>query len=165
MGILDDIKSNSIEELHLSNDPDDYFENSKEFADAMKENTSIKTVIFDKDFLACSKGDDRATIVSSLGALPNVEKVVLKDSFLMIGICVANLTKDAKQLKELSIANCTLQGVPQDFDKFVTALKDNQTIKNLHITDCHAPHGEVDLTKVMTDLKDGLTIEVSGEGK
>lgn len=164
MGIIDDIKSSSIEELHLSNMPEDYFGTSEEFASAMKVNTSIKTVIFDNDFLACSKGDDRALIVSSLATLPNLEKVVLKDSFLMIGICVTNLTKNSKKLNDLSMVNCTLQGVPADFDKLVNALKENENIKKLQITNCNAPHADVDLGKVMADLKDGLTIEISGEG-
>jgi hypothetical protein len=163
MGIVDDIKSNSIEELHLSNPPVDYFGTTEEFADAMKENTSIKTVIFDNDFLACAKGDDRAQIVSSLGALPNVEKVVLRDSFLNIGVCVTNLTKDAKKLSDLSMENCTLQGTPESFDIFVTALKGNGSLKNLEVTDCRAPHGDVDMTKVMADLRDGLSIQISGE--
>ena len=164
MGIIDEIRGNSVDELHLSNMPEDYFETSQDFANAMEKNTSIKTVILDKDFLACSKGDDRATIVSSLSSPPNVEKVVLEDSLLMIGVCVTNLTQNAKNLNELSMVNCTLQGVPSDFDKFVNALKDNETLKNLHITDCHAPHADVDLTKVMSDLRDGLNIDISGEG-
>jgi hypothetical protein len=164
MGIIDDIKGDSLEELHLSNAPEDYFGAPEEFADAMKANTSIKTVVFDNDFLACSKGDDRATIVSSVSAPPNVEKVILKDSLLVIGSCVTNLTKNAGRLTDLSIVNCTLQGTPEDFDTFVTALKNNGTLKNLHITDCHAPHADVDMGKVMADLKDGLCIEIVGEG-
>jgi len=164
MGILDDIKANAVTELHLSNDPDDYFTTSKDFADAMAENTSIKEVIFDGEFLACSKGDDRATIVSSVGGLPNVEKVVLKDSLLMIGVCVANLTKNAKKLSDLTLSSCTLQGTPSDFDMFVNALKENDVIKSVHISESHAPHDGVDLGKVMNELREGLSIDISGAG-
>lgn len=160
--ILDDIKNNAIEELHLSNVPEDYFGTAEEFADAMKVNTSIQTVIFDQDFLGCTAAKERAIIVSSVGHLPNIQKVVLKDSLLMVGVCVTNLLKNAKQLHELSLENCTLQGVPSDFDMLQGALGEKAgTLKSLHITTCHAPHADVDMGKVLSTLQDqGLSMEI-----
>lgn len=164
MGILDDIKANSIDELHLSNLSEDYFATAEEFSEAMGSNSSIKSVIFDGDFLVCLKAVDRAIIVSSVGKLPNVETVVLKDSRLMVGICVTNLVRNAKQLKGLSMIKCTLQGIPDDFENLKAALSESTSIKSLQITDCFAPHAGVNLDKVMGDLKEGLSIDITGDG-
>lgn len=164
MSILDDIKSNTIEELHLSNLPEDYFGTAAEFESAMKENTSIKTVILDGDFLVCLKAEDRAIVVSCVGNLPNVEKVVLKDSRLMVGVCMTNLVKNASKLNDLSMVNCTLQGIPDDFDKFKNSLTETSSLKNLDITDCFAPNSDVNLEKVMDSLKESLSINITGTG-
>jgi hypothetical protein len=161
MGILEDIKGNLIEELHLSNSPEDYFESPDELADAMKDNTSVKEAIFDGDFLTCLKPEDRAIVVSCLRRLPNLEKVVLKDSRLMIGICIANLVKDSPKLNSLSMINCTLQGVPNDFDTFKSAIGDSSSMKSLHIEESFAPNDDVQLGNVLEGLKD-LNIAISG---
>jgi hypothetical protein len=166
MGILiDEIKSSEIETLHLSNVPDDYFETTLQFVEAMAANTSIKKVIFDKDFLACSSGKDRADIVGTVGKLPKLETVVLKDSLLMIGVCIKDLVADAGSLKELSMENCVLQGIPEHFDQLRDALKANSSVKTLHIENCTAPNDKVDLDHVMDSLKGSLTIDISGGGK
>jgi hypothetical protein len=163
MGIIDDIKNNSIEELHLTNDPDDYFDEANDFADAMKENTSIKTVIFDADFLGSTVAKERAVIVSSVGKLPSVEKVVLKGSLLMVGVCVTNLIKSASKLNDLTLEECTLQGVPSDFEKFKEVLGESESLKALHLNNCHPPHEEVKIDEVVKDLQDGLSIEVTAQ--
>lgn len=166
MTLVDDIKNNSIEVLHLTEVPKDSFggADTKEFCEAMSTNTSIKKVIFEKDFLSCAKGDDRANIVSSVGNLPNVESVILADSFLNIGVCVTNLVKNAKNLKELSMEKCVLQGVTDDFKLFSTTMTSNEHVKALRINNCVAPNDEVDLPNFFKDLKEGLNIEVSGAG-
>lgn len=162
MGILDDIKSNSLEELHMSNLPEDYFETPDEFAEAMKDNTSITSVIFDGDFLVCLHAKDRAIVVSCLGKLPNLESVVLKDSRLLIGVCMTNLVKDAPKLKALSMINCTLQGTPADFDTFTNALMHLEgTFQNLVIQESFAPNEDVQLDQVMTGLKELAKIDVT----
>jgi hypothetical protein len=164
MGIVDDIKANTVEELHLSNVPEDYFGETKEFVDAMNANTSIKRVILDGEFLASAVGKERADIVSAVGSLPNVESVTLNDSLLLVGICVANMVKNAKSLQELSIEKCLLQGIPDDFDTFKDALKNNAAVKKVHIAECNAANDKVNLTTVMSNLKEGLSVDVSGSG-
>mmetsp|Transcript_127578 Transcript_127578/g.190165 ORF Transcript_127578/g.190165 Transcript_127578/m.190165 type:complete len:168 (-) Transcript_127578:115-618(-) len=164
MAILDEIKSNEIETLHMSNDPEDYFETTGEFVAAMSENTSIKEVIFDKDFLACSNAKERASIVGTIGRLPNVESVILKDSLLMVGVCVKDLVNNAGSLKNLSVENCVLQGVPEHFDLLRESLSASSSIKTLHIHDCTAPNEKVDLDVVMGSLKGDLSIDISGDG-
>lgn len=164
--VIDEIKGNKITVLHLSQVPKDYFGDGGpgEFIKAMRANTSIKKVIFDKHFLACTTTRDRADIVSSVGQLPNVESVILADSLLRVGVCVANLVRDAKSLKELSMEKCLLQGIPKDFEIFEKALNENKTIVALHIHECTAPNESVDLATFHKKLKKGLAIDVSGGG-
>jgi hypothetical protein len=164
MAIVDQIKNNEITTLHLSEPPEDYFDDCSAFASAMEANTSITKVIFDKEFLSCAIGKERAVIVSSIGALPNAKVVELKDSLLMVGVCVTNLVKNSKSLEELSMENCLLQGLPDDFEKLKDGINCSSTIKNLRIHDCTAPSKKVDLNAEMNSLKAGLSIAVSGEG-
>ena len=164
MAIIDEIKNNEVTTLHLSGAPEDYFDDSGAFATAMAANTSITKVIFDKEFLSCAIGKERAEIVSSVGTLPNVKSVELKDSLLMVGVCLANLVKNSKSLEELSMENCLLQGLPEDFEKLKDGINDSSTFKSLHIHDCTAPSNKVDLNAEMNSLKAGLSIAVSGEG-
>eukprot|EP00527_Entomoneis_sp_CCMP2396_P002656 CAMPEP_0198143500 /NCGR_PEP_ID=MMETSP1443-20131203/8030_1 /TAXON_ID=186043 /ORGANISM="Entomoneis sp., Strain CCMP2396" /LENGTH=162 /DNA_ID=CAMNT_0043806745 /DNA_START=48 /DNA_END=536 /DNA_ORIENTATION=- len=158
--ILEEIKSNSIETLHLSKSYEEYFPAPKNFVEAVTSNTSIKKVIFDQDFLACCVGKDRATIVSSIGMLPNLESVMLSDSLLMVGICITNLVKNSKKLKEISMESCLLQGILSDFDLLKIALEESGSVKTLHIGKCTAPNDQVDLSHVMDSLS-GLAIDVS----
>ena len=154
MTILEDIANNKIETLHFENAPSDYFGSPKEFVEAMAKNTSIKTVFFEKDFIACLKGDDRAQVVSAVGKLPNVEKVELKDSLLMVGICVTNLVKNAKKLESISFEHCVMQGTEDDFNLLGDALKASTSVKEVTIGECHATDEEVDLKTVYSGLSD-----------
>ena len=165
-GIVDEIKNNEIETLHLMNDPDDYFEHTRDFVDALKSNSSIKKVVFEKDFLACINGQARADVVGAVGKLPNIEVVQLKDSLLMVGVCVKDLVNNGSKLQELHVDNCVLQGVPESFEHWGDALKGSSSIKTLHINDCVAPNESVDLNQVMETLRDDLKdkVTVSGGG-
>ncbi|KAG7367456.1 hypothetical protein IV203_030127 [Nitzschia inconspicua] len=164
MAIVDDIRSNSISTLHLSEAPEDYFAEIKTFVDAMAANTSIEKVIFDKDFLSCAVGTERADIVSSLSKLGNVKSVILRDSLLNTGVCVTNLAKNSKTLEELVMENCLLQGTPNDFKLLENAINGSPSFKNLRIHDCTAPNDQVNLANVMESLQEGLNIDVSGDG-
>ena len=150
MTVLEDIKNNKIETLHLESVPSDYFPKAQDFVDAMAVNTSITKVFFEKDFISCLKGADRAAIVSAVGKLPNVEEVQLKDSLLMVGICVTNLVKNAKKLSSISFEHCVLQGLPEDFDLLLNALKESSSVTDLTIGKCTATSDEVDLQKVVS---------------
>jgi hypothetical protein len=63
MTILDQIRANDITDLHLYNLPDSYFDESKELIDALKENKSLESVRFDKDFIACLFGRERGELL------------------------------------------------------------------------------------------------------
>ena len=158
MTILEDIKNNKIETLHLEDAPTEYFSTPKEFVDAMAVNTSITKVSFEKDFIACLKGDDRAAVVSAVGNLPNVEKVELKDSLLMVGICVTNLVKNAKKLELLSMEKCVLQGLDEDFEALHEAIKGSSSVKDLKIKACTPTGEDVDLNKTFGDLKINVSV-------
>lgn len=164
MGIIEDIKANAISTLHLSEAPEDYFVDTNAFVDAMAANTSIEKAIFDKDFLACSVGMQRAQMVSSLSKLANLKSVTLRDSLLNTGVCVTNLAKNSKNLQELVMENCLLQGTLDHFKLLEDAIKGSATFRTLRIHDCTAPNDQVNLKNVMKLLKEGLTIDVSGDG-
>lgn len=160
MTILEDIINNKVETLHFESVSSDYFATSTEFVEAMEVNTSLTKVFFEKDFIACLKGDDRAAVVSAVGNLPNVETVELKDSLLMIGICITNLVKNAKKLQSLSMERCVLQGLPEDFELLEKALKESSSVKNLKIGACTVTSDEVDIKSAYGSLPLDVSIVV-----
>jgi hypothetical protein len=158
--LLDQIAKNEITELRLSNDPDDYFEDPKQFVDAMKTNTSIETVCFDNDFLSCCNGKDRKDIVEACGMLANVESVLLNDSAMMIGVCVTSLITNAKKLKVLSMENCVLQGIAEDFEAFEKALQGAASIKTLRFKNCSAANPKIKFDQRLASYKNLPSISV-----
>lgn len=162
MGIVDEIKSNAISTLHLTDDPDEYFADTNAFADAMAANTSIENVILEKHFLSCSVGAKRAQMVSSVGSLSNAKSVTLRDSLLNVGVCVTNLVKNSKSLEELVVENCLLQGSPDHFQLLEEAINGSPSLQNVRIHDCTAPNDKVTLANVFDSIKDGVNTEISG---
>mmetsp|Transcript_10555 Transcript_10555/g.23381 ORF Transcript_10555/g.23381 Transcript_10555/m.23381 type:complete len:170 (+) Transcript_10555:137-646(+) len=161
--ILQQIQSNTIETLHLSESYDRYVKTPQEFADAMNANTSIRSVIFDGDFLGATVAKERAVIVSCLGNLPHLETVTLADSLVMMGVCMTNLVKNSPSVTTLTLKQCVLQGIPSDFDLFTAALETNTTLKEIRLIQCTVPNDEVQFDTVVDGIQSGgnIAIDVS----
>jgi hypothetical protein len=100
MTIIEEISSNGITNLHLSNVPEEYFEETKELIEALSKNESLESVTFDKDFLACVFGKERSLLLNQVSKLPKLKEITLADAGLLIGV-IEDMAKQAKGLRSM----------------------------------------------------------------
>jgi hypothetical protein len=148
MTILEEICANEIVDLHLSLVPEEYFGETTKMVEALRDNTSIVTVKFDKEFIACIYGIERREILDQLTELPNLKEVFLGDAGLMVDL-IAELLGNAKSLRKLSLSHLVLQGAKSDFDALEAAVHRHGSLKEFEMEDCIAPNEDIDITKLV----------------
>ena len=160
MTILDQIKSNEITSLHLSNDPEDYFDETKVLITALESNTSLEEIIFDKDFIACVYGNERGHLLEQIAKLPNLKTVRLGDAGLLVD-ALTNLVNNAKGLRSFTLEHLVLQGVQKDFDALESALMQHNNLKEFNMNDCIASNDGIDTDKIVKAGKNINTTSIS----
>ncbi|CAJ1902023.1 unnamed protein product [Cylindrotheca closterium] len=148
MSVLEQIKSNTISELNLSQDADEITERTSEIVDALRSNKSIVSVRFEGEFLGAMRNDSRLEVVEAIGAIPTLQLVYLADTLLVVS-GIANMLCKATGLRELSINNIVLQGIGSDFSFFEATLASHNSLKIFKMEKCRPAVAEISL--------DGLT--------
>jgi hypothetical protein len=148
MTILEEICANEIVDLHLSSVPEDYYGETTEMVEALKNNTSIVTVRFDEEFISCVHGRERGDLLDQLAALPNLKEVFLGDANLMVDV-ITKLVGNAKSLRKLSLSGLVLQGVERDFDALESALHSHGSLKEFDMEECIASNEDIDIKKLV----------------
>ena len=148
MTILDEISNNEITKLHLSNVPEEYFDETKVLIAALESNTSLEEVVFEKDFIACVYGSERAHLLDQLSKLPNLKVVRLADSGLLVE-ALTRLVSNSKGLVSFTLEHLVLQGVQKDFDAFEAALMGHPNLKEFNMLDSIASNQGIDTEKLV----------------
>jgi hypothetical protein len=148
MTIIEEIRANQVVDLHLNALPAEYFGETSEMIAALKDNTSIESIKFDKDFIGCVFGRERGELLNQVAKLPNLKEVFLGDAGLMVEIIITFL-KDAKSLKKISLHRLVMQGTQKDFDGLEAALHQHGSLKDFQMEDCVASNEDIDMMKIM----------------
>jgi hypothetical protein len=148
MSILQDVNNNKIVDLHLSLVPEEYFVETKDMVEALKNNTSIMTVRFDEEFISCVYGRERGALLDQLAELPNLKEVFLGDAGLMVQ-AIIKLVGTAKTLRKLTLSSLVLQGIESDFDTLENALHRHASLKEFEMKDCIASNDAIDIDKLI----------------
>jgi hypothetical protein len=148
MTIIEDIHANQVVDLHLNAVPEEYFGETSDMVDALKDNTSIESVQFDKDFIACVYGSERGEILDQVAKLPNLKEVFLGDALLMVDV-IALLLKNAKGLKKISLHRLVLQGNRKDVEGLEAVLYQHGSLKDFQMEDCIPSNEGIDMEKIM----------------
>ena len=135
MSILEQIRSNSITELNLSQDADEITEKTSELVDALRNNKSIVSIRFEDEFLGDMRNDSRREVVEAIGQIPTLQRVYLADT-LLLASAIAKMLCSAKALRELSISNVLLQGIESDFSSFEATLASHPSLKLFKMEEC-----------------------------
>jgi hypothetical protein len=135
MGILEQIKDNSITELNLSVPTDEIADDVHDFFKSLAENKSIETVKLNEDFIGDLRQDTRAELLQALGSIPTIKEVYLADGLLMIN-GITNMVSNAKSLKTLSLKDIVLQGTSDHFTACEAALYQHPCLKEFELVDC-----------------------------
>jgi hypothetical protein len=148
MTIIQDISANQVVDLHLNDIPSAYFKETREMIAALKDNTSIESLRFNKDFIGCVLCDDRGKLLDQVTKLPNLKDVFLGDAGLMVEVIVT-LLKHANNLRQISLHRLTMQGTQEDFDGLEAALYQHGSLKDFQMDDCVASIEDIDIEKIM----------------
>jgi hypothetical protein len=159
MAILEGIRANQVVDLHLNAVPEEYFGETSDMTDALKDNTSIESIGFDKDFLACVYGRERGEILDQVAKLPNLKEVFLGDALLRADD-IASLLKNAKGLKNISLHHLVLQGTKNDFEGLEAVLYQHGSLKYFQMEDCIAPNEDIDMEKIVNAGKNVNTSSI-----
>ncbi|KAL3937234.1 MAG: hypothetical protein SGBAC_007622 [Bacillariaceae sp.] len=135
MTVLEQIKTNNISELHLSQDADEITERTSEIVDALRSNTSIATVRFEGEFLGAMRNDSRREVVQVIGMIPTLQRVHLGDTLLVVS-GIAKMLCKATGLCELSISNMVMQGIESDFSILEATLASHKSLKIFKMDKC-----------------------------
>ena len=148
MTILAKICNNKIVDLHLSAVPEDYFLETKDMVEALRQNTSIVTVTFDKEFLSCIYGRERGGLLDQLAELPNLKELFLGDAGLMVEV-ITKLVGKAKNLRKLTLSRLVMQGIESDFNTLESALHGHVSLKEFEMNECIASNDDIDIKKLI----------------
>ena len=148
MTIIEDIRANQIVDLHLKDVPAEYFGDTIDMIAALKDNTSIESIQFDKDFIACVFGKERGQLLDQVAQLPNLKEVFLGDAGLMVEFIVS-LLKNAKSLRKITLHRLVMQGTQKDFDGLEAALHQHRSLKDFQMEECVASNEDIDMKKIM----------------
>jgi hypothetical protein len=117
--------------------------------DALKDNTSIESIKFDKDFIGCVFGNERGELLNQVAKLPNLKEVFLGDAGLMVEEVIVTLLKNAKSLRKISLHRLVMQGTHEDFDSLEAALYQHGSLKDFQMEECVASHEDIEMDKIM----------------
>ena len=136
MSIIEEVKSNSITDLEISQDPDEALGKKKagDFMDALGSNTSIETITLDGDFIGCLRQDKRRELVKAIGQLPNLKECHLGDACLLADD-VASILNNATKLVSMSLTSIVLQGEQSSLDKIEAAVYQHGSLKQFDLNE------------------------------
>ena len=148
MTIIEKIRANKVVYHHLNAPPEEYFGETSEMIAALRDNTSIESIQFDKDFIGCVFGRVGSELLNQVAKLPNLKEVFLGDADLMVN-AIATLLKNAKGLKNICLRRLVMQGIEKDFEGLAVILHQHGSLKGFRIEDCVASDEDIDIEKIM----------------
>jgi hypothetical protein len=160
MTIIEAIRANKVVDLHLNDVPAEYFGDTSDMIVALKDNTSIEAIKFDKDFIACVFGKERGELLVQVAKLPNLKEVFLGDAGLMVEFIVS-LLKTANSLRKITLHRLVMQGTQKDFDGLEAALYQHGSLKDFQMEDCVASNENIDMEKIMNAGKNFSTTNIN----
>jgi hypothetical protein len=149
MGILEDIKGNTVTELTLSVPVDEVTEDIHDLFKALGANRSIESVHLNEDFIGDLRSNTRTELLTALASLPTLKEVHLADGLLMVQ-GVGEMVVKAKSLRVLSLKNIVLQGEEDNFKACERALYQHPNLKEFEMIDCDAALKDVKLDGLET---------------
>ena len=113
---------------------------------ALQGNTSIESVSFTGDFLACMMGD-REDLLLCLASLSNIKEISLGQTSMQ-ATTLTKLVESHTELQKLHLYELLLQGVDNEFDDLERTLAYTANLKDFEVIDCRASKTDVDLSRL-----------------
>lgn len=150
---IEGILSNNAEKprLVLGDSPESIFSDVSEIVDALKTNTVIRKCRFDRDFFKGLTEEQKQLIMEQCAQLKTLKRVHLLAASVQVSL-VGKVLDDCNGLEVLELGHMTLEGSPNDFQKFNESLKNHASLKEFILTDFNVADDSIKLDDIVKTL-------------
>lgn len=153
MSLVERIQSNDPElfDLRLTEIPEAYTSDMTQLIEALKVNTVIQFVRFDRDFLPGLKPELAEDLFKATGALPNLKETLIWHASLKMDVLTTFITQ-AKGLEHLQLGVLHLEGTEADFHGISKALEGHPNLKEFELSDFSMNDESINIDSLLTSL-------------
>ena len=136
MSYVDRIQSNDPElvDLRLTEIPEAYTNDMSQLIEALKVNTVIQYIRFDRDFLPGLKPEMASELFKAAGSLPNLKETLIWHASLPINV-LSDFISQAKGLEHLQLGVLHLEGSEADFVGITKAMEGHPNLRSFELSD------------------------------
>jgi len=153
MSLVERIQSNDpdLVDLRLTEIPEAYTSDMTQLVEALKSNTVIQFVRFDRDFLPGLKPELAADLFKATGALPSLKETLIWHASLPMGV-LASFISEAKGLEHLQLGVLHLEGTEEDFHTISKALDGHPNLKEFELSDFSMNDNTINIDSLLNAL-------------
>jgi hypothetical protein len=155
---VEGILSNNADKLVIGDSPESVFSEVSEIVDALQTNTVIVQCRFDRYFFKGLKAEEKQLILGQCAQLKTLKRVHLLAASVQVSL-VSKVLDDSKGLEVLELGHMTLEGSPDDFQKFNESLKNHSSLKEFILTDFNVADDSIKLDDIVKTLGAIPTLE------
>lgn len=147
------IKNNDPElhDLRLTEIPEAYTNDMSLLIDALKQNTVIEFVRFDRDFLPGLKTEMMGELFEAAGALPKLKETLIWHASLSMSV-LAKFISAAHGLEHLQLGVLHLEGTQEDFAAIVKALEGHPNLRSFELSDFSMDESSISIDDLLKSL-------------
>mmetsp|Transcript_19741 Transcript_19741/g.25418 ORF Transcript_19741/g.25418 Transcript_19741/m.25418 type:complete len:346 (-) Transcript_19741:150-1187(-) len=138
-------------DLRLTEIPEAYTSDMTQLIDALKKNTVIQFVRFDRDFLPGLKPDLAAELFNATGSLPALKETLIWHASLKMEVLTSFISQ-AKGLEHLQLGVLHLEGNESDFHEFSKALEGHPNLKEFELSDFSMDDEKINIDSLLNSL-------------
>ena len=153
MSYVERIQNNDPElvDLRLTEIPEAYTSDMTQLIEALKVNTTIQYVRFDRDFLPGLKPELALELFRATGALPNLKETLIWHASLPMEV-LTGFIEEAKGLEHLQLGVLHLQGGETEFNGISKALEGHPSLKEFELSDFSMDGEAVNIDSLLVAL-------------
>jgi hypothetical protein len=153
MSFVEQIQSNDPElvDLRLTQIPEAYASDIGQLIEALKTNTVIQFVRFDRDFLPGLKPELAGDLFKATGALPGLKEALIWHASLPMEALTSFISL-AQGLEHLQLGVLHLDGSAADFDGFSKALEGHPNLKEFELSDFSLNDDSINIDSLLNSL-------------
>lgn len=153
MSLVQRIQNNDpdLVDLRLTEIPEAYTSDLSQLIEALKSNSVIQFVRFDRDFLPGLKPELAADLFKATGALPNLKETLIWHASLHMEV-LTSFIAGAQGLEHLQLGVLHLEGNEADFHSISKALEGHPNLKEFELSDFSMNDESINVDSLLTAL-------------
>ncbi|KAL7580165.1 hypothetical protein ACA910_012918 [Epithemia clementina (nom. ined.)] len=153
MSYVDRIQSNDPElvDLRLTEIPEAYCSDMSLLVEALKANTVIQFIRFDRDFLPGLKPEMASELFKAAGSLPSLKETLIWHASLPINV-LGGFISQARGLEHLQLGVLHLEGSHEDFASIAKALEGHPNLRSFEMSDFSMDDESISIDPLLISL-------------